>query len=147
MGKPGRVIDEKKAMDYVYGYLLGIDITARDLQQIAKDHGWPWTIAKGFDTFCPLSPIIPKKNIKDPHALILMLSVNGVVRQHATTKSLLFTIPHIISFISTIMTLQKGDLILTGTPEGVGEIKQGDTLQASLASYTTLEHPVIRNQH
>lgn len=144
IGKKGAHIIESQAMKYVYGYLLGLDITARDIQSEAKKHGWPWSISKGFDTFCPISEVVPATKISDPHSLTLTLKVNGTTRQHGSTKQLLFSIPQIISYISDIMTLEKGDLILTGTPEGVGEIKDGDSIEASLEDLCYLKHEVLR---
>lgn len=144
VGKKGAHILETQAMDFVYGYVLGLDITARDIQAIAKQKGWPWSIPKGFDTFCPISEVLPVSKIADPHNLTLTLKVNGMIRQHASTKQLLFTVPQILSFISDIMTLERGDLILTGTPEGVDEICDGDVIEASLDDLVHLKHTVIR---
>jgi acylpyruvate hydrolase len=144
IGKKGSNISESKAIDHIYGYLLALDLTARDIQSEAKKHGWPWSIPKGFDTFCPISEVIKKSVFPDPTSVELKLLVNGELRQHGTTKDLIFTLPFIISFISKIMTLEKGDLILTGTPEGVNEIKDGDVLKASINNILKLEHTVKR---
>jgi len=138
IGKNGRNILEHDAMEYVFGYLVALDITARDIQSVAKKNGWPWTIAKGFDTFAPLSDVMEKKQVSAPQNMELELKVNGIVKQHANTNMMIYSLEHIISFISRIMTLQRGDLILTGTPEGVGEIKAGDILEARLSSLCTL---------
>jgi 2-keto-4-pentenoate hydratase/2-oxohepta-3-ene-1,7-dioic acid hydratase in catechol pathway len=138
ISKKGSHIAENNAMEYVLGYLVALDITARDIQSVAKKNGWPWTIGKGFDTFAPISDVIVKEKIKDPQNLDLQLKVNGVVKQQGNTKHMLYSLERIISFISEIMTLKRGDLILTGTPEGVGEIKAGDTLEAYLGSWCHL---------
>ena len=139
IGKQGKNVSTEEAMDYVFGYCIALDITARDIQSQAKEKGWPWSIAKGFDTFAPISKVIPKQFIKDPHNLIFSLMINGEQRQQATTKDLLFSIPEIIAYISSIMTLKQGDLIMTGTPEGVGELHEGDTIEAHLEDYVTLK--------
>ena len=125
-------IKKENSLDYVLGYCIALDITARDIQSIAKKNGWPWGIAKGFDTFAPISNIILKKDVSDPNNLDFYLKVNGKIRQISNTKHLVFSIEEIIEFISKIMTLEPGDLIMTGTPEGVDEIKTGDILEANL---------------
>jgi len=122
IGKKCKNISQKKALDYVLGYLLALDITARDIQSEAKKNGWPWSVAKGFDTFAPISEVVLKENISTPNNLDLSLKINGEVKQSSNTKNMIFSVERIIEFISEIMTLEQGDLILTGTPEGVGEI-------------------------
>lgn len=144
LGKKGKNIREEKAMQYVLGYLVALDITARDIQSVSKKNGWPWAIAKGFDTFAPLSDAVTKEKIPDPQNLDLMLKINGTVKQSANTNQMIYSIERIISFISEIMTLEPGDLILTGTPEGVGEIKEGDVLEAQLDSICRLTIDVKR---
>jgi len=138
IGKKCKNVKKENAMDYVLGYCLGLDITARDIQSIAKKKGWPWGIAKGFDTFAPISKIVLKEGI-DPHNLDISLKVNNEVRQSSNTKYMIFTIPEIIEFISGIMTLEAGDLIMTGTPEGVAEIKKGEKIEAKLGSICSLK--------
>jgi 2-keto-4-pentenoate hydratase/2-oxohepta-3-ene-1,7-dioic acid hydratase in catechol pathway len=138
IGKNGKNISKSDAMNHVLGYLIALDITARDLQSVAKKNGLPWSIAKGFDTFAPISDIILKKSITNPHNLELTLKVNGKIQQKSNTKYMLFSIEQIIEFISRIMTLKKGDLILTGTPEGVGEVFEGDRIEASLGNFCLL---------
>lgn len=138
IGTTGRHIQEEKALNYVLGYLVALDITARDIQSTAKKNGWPWTISKGFDTFTPLSHAVLKKRVKNPQNLDLELKINGTIKQKANTNQMIYSIQRIISFISNIMTLGRGDLILTGTPEGVGEIKEGDILEARLDSLCSL---------
>jgi 2-keto-4-pentenoate hydratase/2-oxohepta-3-ene-1,7-dioic acid hydratase in catechol pathway len=138
IGKSGKHITEEKALQHVLGYLVALDITARDLQSIAKKNGWPWTIAKGFDTFTPLSDAILKEKVPNPQNLDLELKIKGAIKQKANTNQMIYSIKRIISFISDIMTLELGDLILTGTPEGVGEIKEGDVLEARLGSLCSL---------
>ncbi len=138
IGKKGKHVTEEKALQYVLGYLVALDITARDIQSVAKKNGWPWTIAKGFDTFAPISDAVVKEKVPSPQNLDLMLKINGIVRQNANTNQMVYSLERIISFISEIMTLERGDLILTGTPEGVSEIKKGDILEARLGSLCSL---------
>ena len=138
LGKKGKNIQEEHAMSHVLGYLVALDITARDIQSTSKKNGWPWAIAKGFDTFAPLSDAVKKEKVPDPLNLILSLKINGVVKQYANTNQMIYSLERIISFISQVMTLEPGDLILTGTPEGVGEIQEGDLLEARLGDLCTL---------
>lgn len=144
IGKKGKQIKEKKAMNHVLGYLVALDITARDIQSTAKKNGWPWAIAKGFDTFAPLSDAVLKEKIPHPQDLPLMLKINGAIRQSSNTNQMMYTLERIISFISDIMTVERGDLILTGTPEGVGELREGDVLEASLGDVCRLTVDVKR---
>jgi 2-keto-4-pentenoate hydratase/2-oxohepta-3-ene-1,7-dioic acid hydratase in catechol pathway len=138
IGKKGTHISQENAMDHVLGYLVALDITARDIQSIAKKNSWPWAIAKGFDTFAPLSDVVLKEKIPNPLTLDLELKINKIVKQKANTSQMIYSLERIISFISEVMTLQPGDCILTGTPEGVGEIKEGDVLEARLGTFCTL---------
>lgn len=124
--------DEKGALDAIESYALSIDMTARNAQNEAKKKGLPWDIAKGFDTFLPISDIIPKSDIPDPHKVDIYLTVNNEHRQADSTELMLFQIPRIISDISKVMTLEKGDIILTGTPKGVGPVVPGDVMRAGL---------------
>ena len=111
---------------------MSIDMTARNVQNEAKKKGLPWSIAKGFDTFLPVSNIIPKSAIPDPHKVELSLTVNGESKQADSTDLMLFQIPRILSDISKVMTLEKGDVVLTGTPKGVGSVKPGDVMKAGV---------------
>lgn len=122
----------KEALEAIEGYALTIDMTARNVQDEAKKKGLPWSIGKGFDTFLPVSNFIPKAKIPDPYDVNLSLAVNGEVKQNDKTNLMLFPIHKILSHMSCIMTLQKGDLILTGTPKGVGSVKPGDHITATL---------------
>lgn len=107
-------------------------MTARNNQNEAKKKGLPWSIAKGFDTFLPMSDIIKKSAIPDPHDIELFLKVNDVVKQEGSTNLMLFQIPRILSDISKVMTLEAGDIVLTGTPAGVGPAVPGDVIRAGL---------------
>ncbi|KAK4231756.1 hypothetical protein QBC38DRAFT_203455 [Podospora fimiseda] len=135
LGKQVRDLDTKDlkgALDAIDSYALSIDMTARNVQNEAKKKGLPWSIAKGFDTFLPMSNIISKSSIPDPHNIELYLTVNDKVRQQDSTELMLFRIPQILGDISKVMTLEAGDIILTGTPKGVGPVVPGDVMRAGI---------------
>ena len=123
---------EQDAIESIAGYCIAIDMTARNIQDEAKKKGLPWTAAKGFDTFLPISNFISKEKIRDPHDIELHLTVNHEKRQEDSTGLMLFRIPRILSEISRVMRLGKGDLVLTGTPKGVGEVRVGDVMRAGI---------------
>ncbi|THV04001.1 hypothetical protein K435DRAFT_714993 [Dendrothele bispora CBS 962.96] len=133
IGKPGRDISQANAESHIAGYALAVDMTARNLQDRVKKSGLPWSAAKGFDTFTPIGSFIPKETIKDPHDLRLSLKINGALKQNGTTADMIFRIPRLIEHISSIMTLEEGDLVLTGTPSGVGPVVAGDKVECLLA--------------
>jgi 2-keto-4-pentenoate hydratase/2-oxohepta-3-ene-1,7-dioic acid hydratase in catechol pathway len=107
-------------------------MTARNAQNEAKKKGLPWDIAKGFDTFLPMSRVIPKATIQDPQDVELFLQVNGETRQQGSTNLMIYQIPRILSDISKVMTLHPGDIVLTGTPAGVGPVNPGDVMRAGV---------------
>lgn len=139
IGKKCKNVPQKNAMNYVIGYLLALDITARDIQSVAKKNGWPWSIAKGFDTFAPISDMVLKEGAPDPGNLDISLKINGENRQSSNTSYMIYSIERIVEFISGVMTLEPGDLILTGTPEDVGEIVSGDVMEAHLGDVCSLK--------
>ncbi|KNA14532.1 hypothetical protein SOVF_106620 [Spinacia oleracea] len=132
IAKKARDVPESSAMDYIAGYAFGLDMTARELQSSIKAAGLPWLLAKGQDTFTPISEMIPKSAVPDPHNLELWLKVNGEVKQKGSTKDMIFSIPFLVSHISSFVTLLEGDVILTGTPEGVGPVKPGEKITAGI---------------
>lgn len=132
IGTGGRDIPESSARKHVLGFGVGLDMTLRDVQSEAKKKGLPWTLAKGFDTSAPLSTFIPAKEVPDPAALRVRLNVNGQPRQHGHLKDLLFPVDKLISYLSQYITLEAGDVIYTGTPEGVAQAVSGDVLEAAL---------------
>jgi 5-carboxymethyl-2-hydroxymuconate isomerase len=138
IGKSARNVPAEQAMEYVAGYGTAIDMTLRDVQNQLKAKGLPWEIAKGFDTACPLSDFVPASAISDPHALNLRLSVNGELRQNGTSADMIHRVPQIIAHISAIFTLEPGDVILTGTPAGVGQVVAGDVMDAGIEGVATL---------
>ncbi len=132
IGRQGGAIAPGAASSHVYGYAVAVDVTARDVQRDAKQQGLPWTAAKGYDTFCPVSTVAPASRVPDPHDLELSLSVNGDRRQCSSTTRLVYPIDDIVASVSQVMTLCRGDLILTGTPAGVGRLHRGDVVKARL---------------
>lgn len=139
IGKAGKNIPESYAVEYISHIGIGLDITARDLQDKAKEKSLPWSIAKGFDTFAAISSFIPfKGDAETLKNLNFQLEVNGEIRQKGNSINMIFSIPAIVSYLSSIFTLSEGDLIFTGTPEGVGVLKVGESLKASLTNGPTL---------
>ncbi len=139
IGKEGKYIKEEYAMEHVAGYVLALDMTARNLQEQLKKKGHPWFLAKGFDTSCPISDFIPKAAVKDVNNLNLRLSVNGVEKQNGNTKDMIYKLPTIISYISKYFKLEYGDMILTGTPAGVSAVKHGDMIEADLGDLVKIK--------
>jgi 2-keto-4-pentenoate hydratase/2-oxohepta-3-ene-1,7-dioic acid hydratase in catechol pathway len=144
MGKTARNVSEQSAMEHVSGYGVGLDMTLRDLQAEAKKLGQPWTVAKGFDTSAPVSEFAPREEVPDPHSLAISLKVNGMLRQSSNTRNMLIRVESVISYISSVMTLEPGDLVFTGTPEGVGSVRPGDIIEAELASVGSLKVSIVR---
>ncbi|CAD6503962.1 BgTH12-05704 [Blumeria graminis f. sp. triticale] len=137
MGKRVKDLDQNDtqgALDAIGGYALCIDMTARNVQSAAIAKGLPWTTCKGFDTFLPTSSFIPKSAIPDPHNVELFLRINNEPqpRQCDSTRLFLFQIPQVLAAISSVFTLEKGDIIITGTPKGVGPVVPGDTMYAGI---------------
>jgi 2-keto-4-pentenoate hydratase/2-oxohepta-3-ene-1,7-dioic acid hydratase in catechol pathway len=139
ISKEGKYIQEKYAADYFDEAALGIDFTARDIQSRHKEKGLPWELAKGFDGSAPVSNFVPKTNFADLYNLNLKLDINGETRQNGNTKNVLFSFERILAFVSQYITLKKGDLIFTGTPEGVGRVNVGDHLEGYLENEKLLD--------
>lgn len=130
VSKEGKHIEENYARDYFDEIGLGIDFTARDVQARHKEKGLPWELAKAFDYSAPISTkFIPKSDFEDLYNINFKLDINGQTKQIGNTKDLLFSFERIIAFVSKYITLKKGDLIFTGTPEGVGKVNAGDHLE------------------
>ncbi|KAI9194322.1 hypothetical protein LWI28_005032 [Acer negundo] len=146
IGQKARDVPETTAMDYVAGYALALDMTAREIQASAKSAGLPWTVAKGQDTFTPISSVLPKAAVPDPDNLELWLKVDGEIRQKGSTKDTIFKIPYLISHISSIMTLFEGDVILTGTPQGVGPVKVGQKITAGITGLLDVNFDVEKRR-
>lgn len=136
IGKRGRYITTEDAGQYILGYTVGNDVTARDLQRIDDQ----WTRAKGFDTFCSFGPWIDTDF--DPSDAVLTCRVNGQMRQMASTRDMVFNVGVLVAYVSSIMTLEPGDLLFTGTPAGVGELKDGDVVEVEIEGLGKLSNPV-----
>ncbi|MDQ2691510.1 MAG: fumarylacetoacetate hydrolase family protein [Chloroflexota bacterium] len=136
IGKRGRNITAENARKHLLGYTIGNDVTARDLQRTDNQ----WTRAKGFDTFCSFGPWIDTDF--DPADAVLTTRVNGQMRQMASTRDMVLNVPTLIAYISSVMTLEPGDLIFTGTPSGVGELRHGDEVVVEIEGLGVLRNPV-----
>jgi 2-keto-4-pentenoate hydratase/2-oxohepta-3-ene-1,7-dioic acid hydratase in catechol pathway len=147
IGAPGRDIPEGRAFEHVFGYTIGNDVSVRDVQ---RRHGGQWFKGKNFDSHCPLGPwIVTADELGDPHNLHISLRVNGVSKQDSNTRFMVFRIPRIIRELSEGMRLEPGDVILTGTPDGVGFARKppeylqlGDVMEAEIENIGTLRSPV-----
>ncbi len=137
IGRLCREVPAAQAAEVIFGYACANDVTARDLQ--ARDG--QWTRAKGFDTFCPLGPWI--ETDADPADLELTTAVNGEVRQQARTSQLLYDVPALVEYVSTVMTLLPGDVLLTGTPAGVGPLEDGDEVSVTIENIGSLRNTVV----
>lgn len=142
ISKEGKHIAEKFAGNYFDEIGLGVDFTARDIQQKHKEKGLPWELAKAFDNSAPVSKFIPKSNFQDLNQLNIRLDLNGKTVQNGNTRDLLFSFEYIIAFVSKYITLKKGDLIFTGTPQGVGKINIGDHLEGYLQDEKLLDFDI-----
>jgi len=141
IGRPCKDVSAAQAADSILGYTIGNDVSARDQQQADGQ----WTRAKGHDTFCPVGPwIVTDLSPLDPGDLVLRTEVNGVVKQDSRTSLMIHDVGAIVEWISAVMTLLPGDLILTGTPAGVGPLEDGDTVTVTVEGIGTLSNPVVR---
>ena len=137
IGRRGRNITSDESHDYVFGYTIGNDVTARDLQQTDGQ----WSRAKGFDTFCPFGPWIDTEF--DPSDAIITCKVSGQPRQMASSRDMIFNVNELIAYLSSIMTLEPGDIIFTGTPSGIGALQPGDIVEVEIEGLGKLINPVI----
>ncbi len=132
IGGQCRSVPASEALGRVMGYAVLIDVTARELQSAAKKAGLPWSLSKGMDTYCPMSEVAPASEVPDPGDLTLTISVNGEERQRGHTGDMLWDVASLIEYISARITLERGDVLATGTPEGVSEVKPGDDVVAEI---------------
>ena len=140
-------VSAEVAFNYIQGYTVFLDMTARTMQKSDRNINLPWYRSKNFDSFGPIGPrIVPCSEISDPHNLSIQLKVNGQVRQSSNTKHMLFKIPQILEYLSKFVTLKRGDIIATGTPSGISPIQPGDILEASIEKIGTITHKVILEQ-
>jgi len=144
IGKGGRNIKAADAMEHVWGYAVGLDMTRRDLQNEMKKQGRPWSIGKGFEDSAPIGQIVPKAQCDIGPGIAIALSVNGQTRQKSVIGKLIWSIPEIIEHLSAAWTLAPGDLIYTGTPEGVAAVVPGDVLEAQVDGLPSLRVEYVR---
>lgn len=143
LGHGGKNINPDAALACVFGYAVGVDLTRRDLQALAKKQGRPWDVAKGFDHSAPISPINPMSNlISHPHEGSITMAVNGQLRQNGNLSEMIWSVTEIICELSKYFELRAGDLIFTGTPAGVSAIKAGDLLHAEIERVGSLEFKI-----
>jgi fumarylpyruvate hydrolase len=142
IGKGGSDIAESEAMSHVWGYGCGLDMTRRDVQAEAKKLGRPWDMAKGFDQSAPISDLVPAGDI-DPGKGHIELKVNGEVRQTSDLTMLIWSVPEVIAYLSKLVRLEPGDLIFTGTPEGVAACVKGDVLEGTLEGVGTVKTTIV----
>jgi 2-keto-4-pentenoate hydratase/2-oxohepta-3-ene-1,7-dioic acid hydratase in catechol pathway len=136
IGKECQNVSKENAWDYIAGFGVGIDATLRDLQKYFKEKGLPWAIAKGFRTSAPISKIVPVGQfVKNKNDFEIELYINGELRQVGNTIDMIYSIEELIEYLSSIYDLEPGDIIFTGTPEGIGKLNSGDKLQAKLIDY------------
>ncbi len=138
LGGAGRDVAPAAALDLVYGYAVGVDLTRRDLQAAAKKAGRPWAMAKGFDAAAPCSAIVPVQRCGHPAAGRIALAVNGTPRQQADLADMIWPVPEILAHLSRLVALAPGDLVFTGTPAGVGALAPGDRVEAEIAGVARL---------
>ncbi|MFX1325627.1 MAG: fumarylacetoacetate hydrolase family protein [Promethearchaeota archaeon] len=144
MSKSCKYALAENAFDLIQGYSVFLDITARNMQIFDRNKNLPWYRSKNFDTFSVIGPrIVPLDEIENPHNLNISLKINGETKQSSNTKHMIFKIPKIIEYVSSFVTLEKGDIIATGTPSGVGPILPGDIVKATIEKIGTITHNVV----
>lgn len=139
----GSDIPVEKALDHVYGYAVGIDMTRRDLQAVAKKAGRPWEVAKAFEHSAPCSAVVPAAETGHPEQAAISLAINGEMRQSGNLNQMIWKVPETISYLSSLFDLQPGDLIFTGTPAGVEPVKRGDRLEGKVDGVGILSVTVV----
>lgn len=143
IGKAGKNIPAADAMQYVWGYAIGLDMTRRDVQAEAKSLRRPWDTGKAFEQSAPIGPLHPAAEIGAPGNRAIQLSVNGQVKQQSTVDKLIWSIEEMIAYLSQYFTLQPGDLIMTGTPAGVSAVKKGDLMECKIEGLGELNIKVV----
>lgn len=142
-GRESRNVPEGEALSFISHLAVFNDVSARDMQTAARRSGNTWDLSKGIDTFGPMSEPVPIEDI-DVQNLDLMLTVNGEVRQSGNTRDMIFTVPRLIAYVTRFMTMEPGDVLITGTPEGVSEMMPGDIVVAEIPGVGRLENRVVR---
>jgi fumarylpyruvate hydrolase len=143
LGKGGSNIPVEQALDHVWGYAVGLDMTRRDLQGIAKQMGRPWEIGKAFERSAPMGPLRPAAEIGHPAAGRIVLKVNGEVRQEGDLNQMIWKVPEMIAYLSEYFALAPGDIIMTGTPSGVNAVVRGDVMEAHVDGVGDLTVAVV----
>jgi len=143
LSKGGTNIPVESALDHVFGYGVGLDMTRRDLQGEAKKLGRPWEVGKAFEASAPCGPLVPASEIGHPTSGAVTLKVNAEIRQQGDLNQLIWKVPEMISYLSGLFTLQPGDIIMTGTPAGVGAVVRGDLLEGFVEGIGTIEVVVV----
>lgn len=144
-GRRCKGVSEQDALSCISHVAVFNDISARDMQTRARNEGNSWDLSKGMDTFGPMSEPVPVEGVGNLQCLDLMLTVNGEVRQHGNTCDMIFSIPFLISYVTRYMTMEPGDVLITGTPEGVSEIVPGDVVRASIDGVGEVTNTVRRS--
>jgi len=139
IGRAGRNIPVEEANSYIWGYAVGIDMTRRDLQIAARDRGRPWELGKGFDQSAPISPLHTALEVGHPAAGEIWLQVNGQDRQRSNLDKLIWSVPEIVANLSKFFELKPGDLVFTGTPEGVGAVHSGEVMRGGVSGIADIE--------
>ena len=139
----GTNIPVDKALDHVFGYALSLDMTRRDLQGAAKKKGRPWEVGKAFERSAPIGPLHPVSEVGHPSSGRLQLTVNGETKQEGDLNQMIWKVPEMISYLSDFFELAPGDVILSGTPAGVGPVVKGDVMEVSIEGLGTLRVPVV----
>jgi fumarylpyruvate hydrolase len=143
LSKGGTDIPVEAALDHVFGYGVGLDMTRRDLQGEAKKLGRPWEVGKAFEASAPCGPLVPASEIGHPTSGAVTLKVNAEIRQQGDLNQLIWKVPEMISYLSGLFTLQPGDIIMTGTPAGVGAVVRGDVLEGFVEGIGKIEVVVV----
>ena len=143
IGRGGRDIPIEQANDHVFGYAVGLDMTRRDLQLRARDKGRPWELGKAFDELAPIAPIVPASAIGHPASGAVWVQVDGADKQRSDLAKLIWSVPEVIANLSSFFELQPGDLIYTGTPEGVGKVERGQTMRGGIDGLGELSVKVV----
>lgn len=142
IGTPATNVAEDMSLDYIWGYAVGNDLTRRDLQLVARDKGRPWDEGKAFDRSAVIGPVFPVAQVGHPTTGSIKLAVNGETKQDADLAELIWSVPEIVSILSHSFSLMPGDIIMTGTPAGVGPLKPGDTCVVSIDGLGEIETPI-----
>ena len=142
-GRRCKDVSEEDALLYISEVAVFNDVSARDMQTAARRAGNTWDLSKGMDTFGPMSEPVPVGSVGDLQDLELTLTVNGEVRQRGNTRDMIFTVRRLIAYVTRFMTMEPGDILITGTPEGVSEIRPGDVVRAEIKGVGSVTNPVV----